>query len=187
VAVVRPGGDRPVTADKIYLVGFMAAGKSTVGRALADRLGWRAEDVDLLIEQRERMTVADIFARHGEPYFRRIEREMLHLLQPIRHVVVATGGGTFVDPDNRAFMNLDGVTVWLDLPLAELVARIPLDGRRPLAADRVALEGLYAARTESYRHAHIHIDSSRLAVADVVDRIAEAVAARPQVVARPPA
>jgi shikimate kinase len=176
-----------VTADKIYLVGFMAAGKSTVGRALARRLGWRAEDVDALIEQRERMTVADIFARHGEPHFRRIEREMLRLLQPIRHVIVATGGGTFVDPDNRTFMNLDGVTVWLDLPLTELVARIPLDGRRPLAADRGALEQLYSSRIESYRHAHIRIDSSRLAVADIVDRIVDAVVALPQVVARPPA
>lgn len=175
-----------MTADKIYLVGFMAAGKSTVGRALAQRLGWQAEDVDALIEHRERTTVADIFARQGEPYFRRIEREMLRLLQPMRHVVVATGGGTFVDPENRAFMNLDGVTVWLDLPLAELVARIPLDGRRPLAADRVALEQLYTARLESYRHAHIRLDSSRLAVADVVDRIVESVAALPQVVARPP-
>jgi shikimate kinase len=173
--------------DKIYLVGFMAAGKSTVGLALARRLAWRAEDVDTLIEQRERMTVADIFARHGEPHFRRIEREMLRLLQPIRHMVVATGGGTFVDPENRAFMNLDGITVWLDLPLAELVARIPLDGRRPLAADRAALEQLYVTRLESYRHAHVRIDSSRRSVSDVVDRVLDAVANLPGVAARPPA
>lgn len=176
-----------MTADKIYLVGFMAAGKSTVGRALARRLGWQAEDVDDLIEQRERLTVADIFVRHGEPYFRRAEREMLRVLQPMRHVVVATGGGTFVDPENRAFINLDGVSVWLDLPLAELVTRIPLDGRRPLAADRAALEQLYAARTESYCHAHIRVDSSNLPVADVVDRIVEGIAAMPRLVARPPA
>lgn len=176
-----------MTADKVYLVGFMAAGKSTVGNALARRLGWRAEDVDALIEQRERMTVADVFARQGEPYFRRAERDMLRLLQPMRHVVVATGGGTFVDPDNRAFMHLDGVSVWLDLPLAELVARIPLDGRRPLAADRAALERLYAARLESYRHASVRIDCSGLRVPEVVDRIVEALAALPPAVARPPA
>lgn len=176
-----------MTADKVYLVGFMAAGKSTVARALALRLGWQAEDIDDLIEQRERLTVADIFARHGEPYFRRAERDMLRVLQPMRHVVVATGGGTFVDPDNRAFMNLDGVSVWLDLPLAELVTRIPLDGRRPLAADRAALEQLYIARTESYRHSHVRVDSSHLAVPDVVDRIVDAIAALPRLVARPPA
>ncbi|MFO7301637.1 MAG: shikimate kinase [Acidobacteriota bacterium] len=168
-----------VTPDKIYLVGFMAAGKSTVGQALARRLGWQAEDVDELIERRERMTIADIFARHGEPYFRRAEREMLRLLQPMRHVVVATGGGTFVDPDNRSFINLDGVSVWLDLPLPEVIARIPLDGRRPLAADRAALEQLYLARAEAYRHAHLRIDVSRLSVGDVVERIVDALAALP--------
>jgi shikimate kinase len=176
-----------MTVDKIYLVGFMAAGKSTVGKALAHRLGWQAEDVDDLIEQRERLTVSDIFGRHGEPYFRRAEREMLRVLQPMRHVVVATGGGTFVDPENRAFINLDGVSVWLDLPLAELVTRIPLDGRRPLAADRAALEQLYAVRTDSYRHSHLRIDSSHLPLPDVVDRIVEGIAAMPRLVARPPA
>ena len=74
-------------ADKIYLVGFMAAGKTTVARALATRLGWRAEDVDELIEARERRPVADIFARNGEPYFRTVEREILKVLLPLRHVV----------------------------------------------------------------------------------------------------
>ena len=91
-----------MAVDKIYLVGFMAAGKTTVARELAARLGWRAEDVDELIEARERRTVADLFARQGEPYFRGVERDILRLLLPLRHVVIATGGGTFVDQDNRA-------------------------------------------------------------------------------------
>ncbi|HWB30767.1 MAG TPA: shikimate kinase [Vicinamibacterales bacterium] len=168
-----------MTTDKIYLVGFMAAGKSTVARALAHRLHWQAEDVDDLIERRERMTVADIFARHGEPYFRRVEREMLRLLQPLRHVVVATGGGTFADPDNRALMALDGVSIWLDVPLADLIARIPQDGRRPLAADREQFERLYHARAEVYRLAQIHIAAGRLPAAAVVDRILEAIADPP--------
>ena len=112
----------------------MAAGKTTVARALAARLGWRAEDIDELIEARERRTVAEIFAKNGEPYFRAVERDILRLLLPLRHVVVATGGGTFMDPDNRAAINLDGVSVWLDVPLEELVARHP--GRRPAAARR---------------------------------------------------
>ena len=105
-----------MAVDKIYLVGFMAAGKTTVARALADRLGWRAEDVDELIEARERRPVADIFARSGEPYFRAVEREILNLLLPLRHVVVATGGGTFVDVENRAAIMRDGLAVWLDVP-----------------------------------------------------------------------
>ena len=111
--------------DKIYLVGFMAAGKTTVARALAERLHWRAEDIDELIEARERRTVADIFQKQGEPYFRTVEREILKLLLPLRHVVVATGGGTFMDPENRTAINMDGVSVWLDVAFEELLARIP--------------------------------------------------------------
>jgi shikimate kinase len=168
-----------VTTDKIYLVGFMAAGKSTVARALAARLGWRAEDVDELIEKRERMTVAEIFSRQGEPYFRAAEREILRLVQPLRHAVVATGGGTFADPDNRSLINFDGVSVWLDLPLADLIARIPVDGRRPLAADRAQLERLYLLRQDAYRLAHVRVSASRSTTSAIVDRVLEAIAELP--------
>jgi shikimate kinase len=163
-----------VTADKIYLVGFMAAGKTTVARALAERLGWRAEDIDELIEARERRTVADIFARSGEPYFRTLERDILRLLLPLRHIVVATGGGTFMDPDNRVAINMDGVSVWLDVPLDELVARLPADGRRPLAADRAQMERLYAIRQAAYANAQIHIDARGAHPEAVAERIIEA-------------
>lgn len=174
-----------MTPDKIYLVGFMAAGKTTVGRGLARRLGWQAEDIDDLIERREHLTVAEIFAKRGEPYFRQAERDMLHLLQPIRHIVVATGGGTFADPENRALINRDGVSVWLDAPLEDIVARIPHDGRRPLAADRAALERLYQSRVDTYRLAHIRVTSTRGPVAAVVDRVAEAIANLPPLVNHP--
>lgn len=174
-----------MTPDKIYLVGFMGSGKTTVARALGSRLGWRWEDVDDLIEKRERLTVAEIFARHGEPYFRHAEREILKLLQPMRHLVVATGGGTFVDPENRAAINLDGASVWLDVPLPDLIARIPLDGRRPLAADRAQLERLYTARTDAYRLAHVRISAARLHTSAVVDRIIESISQFPPIVAQP--
>lgn len=164
-----------MTTDKIYLVGFMASGKSTIGRALAARLRWRAEDVDDLIERRERRTIAEIFAKQGEPYFRSVEREILRILQPIRHVVVATGGGTFADPENRAMINMDGVSVWIDVPLADLIPRIPLDGRRPLAANRAELERLYLARVDTYRLAHVRVSASRMPVAVTVDRILETI------------
>jgi shikimate kinase len=162
-------------ADKIYLVGFMAAGKSTVARALAARLRWQAEDVDALIEARERRTIADIFQQHGEPYFRALERDILKLLLPLRHVVVATGGGTFMDPENRAAINLDGVSVWLDVPLEELVARIPADGRRPLAADRAALERLYAMRVAGYAGARFRVNAAGAPPEEVAERILECV------------
>jgi shikimate kinase len=163
-----------VTADKIYLVGFMAAGKTTVARALADRLRWRADDIDELIEARERRTVADIFARSGEPYFRALERDILHLLLPLRHLVVATGGGTFMDPDNRAAINIDGVSVWLDVPFDEVLARIPADGRRPLATDRAQLERLYTVRQGAYANARLRIDARGVRPDEVAERIIEA-------------
>lgn len=168
-----------MTVDKIYLVGFMASGKSTVGRHLAARLRWRFEDIDQLIEAREKKTVAEIFAKHGEAYFRAVEREMLAVLRPLRHVVIATGGGTFADPDNRAAITLDGASVWVDVPLAELVARIPLDGRRPLAADRPALERLFAARVDTYRLAHLRVNASRSSASVVADRVLEALHTMP--------
>jgi shikimate kinase len=164
-----------VTADKIYLVGFMAAGKTTVARILAERLGWRAEDVDELIEARERRTVAEIFAKNGEPYFRALERDILRLLLPMRHVVVATGGGTFMDPENRVAINMDGVSVWLDVPLEELVARLPADGRRPLAADRAQMERLFALRQIAYANAQLRVDARGAHPEAVAERIIEAV------------
>ena len=163
--------------DKIYLIGFMAAGKTTVARALAGRLRWRAEDVDELIEARERRPVAEIFAKQGEPYFRSAERDILRLLLPMRHVVVATGGGTFMDPENRSAINMDGVSVWLDVPFEELLARIPNDGRRPLAADRAQMERLYAARAAGYGAAHLRINASGMRAEEVAEQILDKVSA----------
>ena len=150
-------------ADKIYLVGFMAAGKTSVAKALARRLGWDVLDVDESIEQRERMPVAEIFARRGEAYFRAIEREVVAEQLGRRHLVVATGGGTFADIQNRAAINQDGVSVWLDVPLERLIDRVPADGRRPLAADRATFEHLYHVRRAAYEQAHVRLDAGGIA------------------------
>ncbi len=162
-----------MTSDKIYLVGFMAAGKTTVAHALASRLGWRAEDVDELIEARERRPVAEIFARAGEPYFRSVERDILKVLLPLRHVVVATGGGTFVEPENRSAINLDGLSVWLDVPIDVVLARLPADGRRPLATDRVQMERLFATRRVAYAQAHVRIDVGGASAEAIAEQIAD--------------
>lgn len=165
--------------DKIYLVGFMASGKSTVARHLAQRLGWRHEDIDDLIEAQERQRIADIFAKRGEPHFRSVERDILKILLPIRHMVVATGGGTFAEAENRNAILLDGTAVWIDVPLPELIPRIPLDGRRPLAADRAALERLFLSRVDTYRLAHIRVTASKMSPSAVADQILDTLAVFP--------
>jgi shikimate kinase len=162
-----------VKAEKVYLVGFMGAGKTTVARALAKRLDWRAVDIDELIEERERLTVADVFARHGEAYFRSVERAVLMEQVGTPHLVVATGGGTYADPMNRAAINRDGAAVWLDVALDRLIARVPADGRRPLAADRAGFERLYHQRQTAYAQAHLRLDAGRAGVGALVDQLVD--------------
>ena len=160
-------------ADKVYLVGFMAAGKSSLARELGRRLDWQAEDVDQRIESRERRAIAAIFATDGEAYFRSVEREVVQALLAPRHMVVATGGGTFVDPDLRALMKSDGAVFWIDAPLGQIIERLPRDGSRPLAANRTQLEELYEARRFAYAQAHVRLDASRASVGDLADQVLE--------------
>jgi shikimate kinase len=161
-----------VKIDKLYLVGFMGAGKTTVAATAGRRLGWRTEDVDGRIEARERRSVSAIFAKDGEAYFRQVEREVLRDLAPERNVIVATGGGTFVDPNNRALMLSDGAVAWLDLPLSRVIERIPPDGRRPLAADPTRMEQMYLRRRVAYADAHVRLDATA-PVDEVVERLLE--------------
>jgi shikimate kinase len=150
----------------------MGAGKTTVARALGRRTGWRVEDIDERIEAREHRSVASIFAQQGEAHFRQLERLALGELLPARHIVVATGGGTFVEPDNRALMLADGAVAWLDLSLPQVIARVPADGRRPLASDRAQMELLFARRQLAYAHAHVRVDAAR-PVEEVVGHLLE--------------
>jgi shikimate kinase len=150
----------------------MGAGKTTVARELGKRIGWRVEDVDERIEARERRTISAIFANDGEPRFRQIERDVVVELLPTRDAVIATGGGTFVDPDSRAAMLTDGAVAWLDVPFDRLLDRVPPDGRRPLASDRFQMQQLYERRSLAYREAHVRIDATR-PVDEVVERLLE--------------
>ncbi len=158
-------------ADKMYLVGFMGSGKTTLARALGRRLRWRMVYLDAAIERREGRSVAQIFATSHEPHFRRVEREVLRSLLPERHMVVATGGGTFAQPQNRADIKADGLVVWIDVPFSRIVERVPSDGRRPLAADRQAFAALFAERRAAYQEAHVRLEGDRQPVEALVERL----------------
>jgi shikimate kinase len=114
------------SGDKLYLVGFLGAGKSSVGRALGLRLGWRVIDVDEWIEARERQSVADIFATRGEPAFRARTRGRQAAL---RATWSSRPAAAFADPTNRTSMLEDGTVIWLTRR-STLVGRLPPDGRR---------------------------------------------------------
>lgn len=159
--------------DKVYLVGFMGAGKSSLARELGRRLGWKVEDVDDRIESHERRAIREIFAQSGEAHFRLIERLVVRELLPLRHVVVATGGGTFADADNRTAIMADGTVVWVDVPLQTLIARIPIDGSRPLAPSRTQMEQLYLLRLPAYAQAHIRLDAAGQSVEQLADAVLE--------------
>jgi shikimate kinase len=159
----------------IYLVGFMGSGKSTVGRALAERLGWSFFDIDSEIERAEKASIADIFAARGEPEFRRIEsaaiRRHVRWVETGRPAVMALGGGAFIAVENRAILEDNGVTVWLDCPLEVVERRVADAPHRPLAQDLPQLRALYHARLGAYGLAAVRVTSAEDDPALVVDAI----------------
>lgn len=153
-------------ARGIFLLGFMGSGKSTVGQALATRLGRQFLDLDERIEHKEARPIAEIFQQQGEPAFRAIEtRELIELLTEMRTTpgaVVALGGGTFAQPGNRQLLEtFGGLTVFLDCPLEELEHRCRDYTHRPLAQDLDAFRALYQERQASYRLANVTVDAGR--------------------------
>jgi shikimate kinase len=145
----------------IYVVGFMGAGKSTVGKHLAHRLGWSFFDSDTEIEQAEGTAIAAIFEERGEPEFRRIETEIIrqHVrwIERGRPAVLALGGGAFAQPANRQLLENNGVTVWLDCPFATVQQRVAQASHRPLARDPDAFAALYQSRRADYGLADVHV------------------------------
>ena len=142
--------------ERIYLVGFMGAGKSTVGRELSLKLRCPFLDLDSEIERAEGMPVREIFSRFGEPRFRELEREHLIRLSAAT-AVIALGGGAYINGENRKVVNETGVAVWLDASFDRIQERVRPDGSRPLLADVEQARKLYGERLPTYRLARIHV------------------------------
>ncbi|HYR26811.1 MAG TPA: shikimate kinase, partial [Thermoanaerobaculia bacterium] len=143
---------------KIYLVGFMGSGKTTVGRELAARIDAPFFDLDELIEAAEKTTVKELFAMRGEPYFRKRERDLLRSTKHLEAAVIATGGGTFTFDENIQFIQSEGLSVYLSAPYALLRTRVGLKEDRPLFRDDLSTHELYANRIRYYRMSDLTIE-----------------------------
>ena len=161
--------------ERIYLVGFMGAGKTTVGRLLARRLGWTFIDLDEAIEGGEKLSVQEIFRLHGEPYFRDLEHQYLERLSAMSGVIVALGGGAFIRDDNRELAEKSGLTVWLKVSFQKVAERVRIDGTRPLFQDKEQAERLYQSREPSYCLAKVHISTDSRPRETVADEILEVI------------
>ena len=137
----------------------MGAGKSTVGRYLAKKLGRKFIDLDEEIERREGRPIAEIFQQDGESHFQNLERICLKDLSSSSKAVIALGGGTFVNPENREVAEKTGLTVWLKVSFNKLVDRVKIDGTRPKFVDRAEAEHLYRSREPSYELARVQISA----------------------------
>ncbi|HEY3176682.1 MAG TPA: shikimate kinase [Candidatus Polarisedimenticolia bacterium] len=157
---------------RVYLVGFMGSGKSSVGGHLARDLGYRFVDLDQEIERRRGLTVAEIFEQDGEEEFRRLEAIALRETGPMHEVVVATGGGTLTRWENREFIQRSGVSVWLDAPLETMLERCRDGVRRPLLASRERMSALLRERIGGYRSADLHVDASGPLPEEIARRVA---------------
>lgn len=142
------------------LLGFMGSGKSTIGRLLARELRWAFVDMDRRVEERCGMKIPEIFARHGEAFFREQELEVAGELRGAQQVVVAAGGGAFAEDATRAALVDGALTVWLWAPIETILGRVRLDGSRPLAGSRERILRLFAERQPSYRMADCHVDAT---------------------------
>ncbi len=162
------------------LTGLMGAGKSTVGRSLARRLGLQFVDADDAIEAAAKRSISDIFKEYGETEFRRLERDVIARLLSEPQQVISTGGGAVMDPDTRARIKRASVSVWLRVKLSVLVARTERRAHRPLLADgdvRQTLQTLMAERDPLYAQADLTVDGGGGSPERTVDAIMAGLAA----------
>jgi shikimate kinase len=172
----------PACISRIVLVGFMGAGKSTVGSLLARQLQWRFLDADSALEDRAGQTIADMFASEGEAGFRVLEAEVIEELIRERHLVLAVGGGAIETASirNALFQRPETCVVFLQAPLEIMIARCeqqPGAALRPVLNDRERLRGRFEARLPHYRNAHLVIETATLTPEETSQQILKAISA----------
>jgi shikimate kinase len=170
---------------RIVLTGFMATGKTVVGRRLAAALSRPFVDTDSLVEAKAGCRVSALFAAEGEGAFRKRERQAVEEACRVPDAVVATGGGTLIDPDSRRLLTTDGVVVCLTADPATILERLgdpatrPLIGRNGNSGDRLMrIRALVAERAPLYALAPHTVDTTKLTVDEVVERVRALVAGR---------
>ncbi len=160
--------------NNIILTGFMGTGKSSVGKMLAKETGYLYCDLDAMIVEQIGMTINEIFAIHGEAFFRDLEADAVKQVSSAARLVVATGGGAVIREENRALLRKSGVVVNLEASLEEIYNRLSNDSERPLFNDRKSpgkLAELLEQREPYYADADIRIDTTGRKVEDVVQEI----------------
>lgn len=156
----------------IVLIGFMGTGKSTVGKRLAQSLAWDFVDTDCEIGEVTNMSVTDIFRRHGETRFRSEERIVVARLSLQEQIVIATGGGTVLEPQNWDALIQNGIIICLHASLDVILSRIGHKNDRPLLkGPREEIERLWLERQACYAQADFTVDTSEKTIDEVVDEI----------------
>lgn len=175
---------RRTKPQAVFLIGFMGAGKTSIGQALAKRLGWGFVDLDERIEQQENCSIAEIFHARGEPAFRRIEtaalRELLNQMSSGNPLVVALGGGAPLQQKNAALLAACGAPqVFLDAPFDVLFQRChEAAAARPLLQQKESARGLYNARRPHYLKAQFCVDTGSLSVEQAAEEIMQVLSLR---------
>jgi shikimate kinase len=169
----------PESVRNLVLVGFMGSGKSSVGREIARRWGYRFIDTDTLIRQKYRKSIPDIFASFGEPLFRDEENQALQDLQNTSQAVIATGGGIILQPRNHPLLRALGVVVWLTASQEVIWERVSRNQNRPLLRTRdprTTISNLMSTRNPLYHSlADITVDTSGLTHQEVADHAVAAI------------
>lgn len=170
--------NRLLSGRTIVMVGMMGAGKSSIGRRLATRLGMPFADADTEIERAANQTITEIFERHGEAYFRDGERRVIQRLLDGKSKVLATGGGAFINAETRAaIISSQAITIWLKADRDVLMSRVRRRSNRPLLKTgdpESTMDRLIAERYPVYAEAKIHVQSRDVAHDVVIDDILSA-------------